>query len=71
MKTGTTPMRFLEVFRSSYFANVSLHKWFAPGASRGALKSSCGGNGDADRGKTLSELDTKRMLPCAKSCENF
>jgi oxalate decarboxylase len=27
--TGSTPMRFLEVFRSSYFADVSLNQWMA------------------------------------------
>jgi oxalate decarboxylase len=27
--TGTTPVRFLEVFRSSYFADVSLNQWMA------------------------------------------
>jgi oxalate decarboxylase len=27
--TGTTPMRFLEVFKSSYFADVSLDQWMA------------------------------------------
>lgn len=26
---GTTPLRFLEIFRSSYFADVSLAKWLA------------------------------------------
>ena len=25
--TGTTPMRFLEIFKSSYFADVSLDQW--------------------------------------------
>ncbi len=27
--TGTTPVRFLEVFRSSYYADVSLDQWLA------------------------------------------
>jgi oxalate decarboxylase len=27
--TGTTPMRFLEVFKSSYYADVSLNQWMA------------------------------------------
>ena len=27
--TGTTPMRFLEVFKSSYYADVSLDQWMA------------------------------------------
>src|ERR1700694_377490 len=27
--TGTTPMRFLEVFKSSYYADVSLNQWLA------------------------------------------
>jgi oxalate decarboxylase len=27
--TGTEPLRFLEVFRSSYFADVSLNQWMA------------------------------------------
>jgi oxalate decarboxylase len=27
--TGTTPMRFLEVFKSSTYADVSLHQWMA------------------------------------------
>jgi oxalate decarboxylase len=27
--TGTTPVRFLEVFKSSYYADVSLHQWMA------------------------------------------
>jgi oxalate decarboxylase len=27
--TGTTPMRFLEMFRSSYYADVSLDTWMA------------------------------------------
>jgi oxalate decarboxylase len=27
--TGTTPVRFLEVFRSSYYADVSLNQWLA------------------------------------------
>jgi oxalate decarboxylase len=27
--TGDTPMRFLEVFKSSYFADVSLDQWMA------------------------------------------
>jgi oxalate decarboxylase len=27
--TGTTPMRFLEIFRSSYYADVSLDTWMA------------------------------------------
>jgi oxalate decarboxylase len=27
--TGTTPLRFLEVFKSSYYANVSLNQWLA------------------------------------------
>ena len=25
--TGTTPMRFLEIFKSSYFADVSVDQW--------------------------------------------
>src|SRR4030088_1433249 len=28
--TGTTPLRFLEMFKSSYFADVSLNQWLAP-----------------------------------------
>jgi oxalate decarboxylase len=27
--TGTTPLRFLEVFKSSYDADVSLNQWLA------------------------------------------
>ena len=27
--TGTTPVRFLEVFRSNYYADVSLNQWLA------------------------------------------
>ena len=27
--TGTTPMRFLEIFKSDYFADVSLNQWLA------------------------------------------
>jgi oxalate decarboxylase len=27
--TGTTPLRFLEVFKSSYYADVSLNQWLA------------------------------------------
>jgi oxalate decarboxylase len=27
--TGTTPMRYLEVFKSSTYADVSLHQWMA------------------------------------------
>ncbi len=27
--TGTTPMRFLEIFKSSYYADVSLNQWMA------------------------------------------
>ena len=27
--TGTTPLRFLEIFKSSYFADVSLDQWMA------------------------------------------
>jgi oxalate decarboxylase len=27
--TGTTPLRFLEIFKSSYFADVSLNQWMA------------------------------------------
>ena len=27
--TGTTPLRFLEIFKSSYFADVSLNQWLA------------------------------------------
>jgi len=27
--TGTTPLRFLEMFKSSYFADVSLNRWMA------------------------------------------
>jgi oxalate decarboxylase len=27
--TGTTPMRFLEIFKSSYYADVSLNQWLA------------------------------------------
>ena len=27
--TGSTPLRFLEVFKSSYYANVSLNQWLA------------------------------------------
>jgi oxalate decarboxylase len=27
--TGDTPMRFLEIFKSSYFADVSLDQWMA------------------------------------------
>ena len=27
--TGGTPMRFLEIFKSSYFADVSLDQWMA------------------------------------------
>jgi oxalate decarboxylase len=27
--TDTVPLRFLEVFRSSYFADVSLNQWLA------------------------------------------
>jgi oxalate decarboxylase len=26
---GTTPLRFLEVFKSSYYADVSLNQWLA------------------------------------------
>ena len=26
---GTTPVRFLEVFKSSYYADVSLNQWLA------------------------------------------
>jgi oxalate decarboxylase len=27
--TGTVPLRFLEVFKSSYYADVSLNQWLA------------------------------------------
>jgi oxalate decarboxylase len=27
--TGTVPLRFLEIFKSSYFADVSLDQWLA------------------------------------------
>ena len=27
--TGTTPLRFLEMFKSSYYADVSLNQWLA------------------------------------------
>ena len=27
--TGTTPLRFLEMFKSSYYADVSLNRWLA------------------------------------------
>jgi oxalate decarboxylase len=27
--TGTVPLRFLEIFKSSYYANVSLNQWMA------------------------------------------
>ena len=27
--TGSTPLRFLEVFKSSYYADVSLNQWLA------------------------------------------
>ena len=27
--TGTTPLRFLEMFKSSYYADVSLDQWLA------------------------------------------
>src|SRR5215510_10698028 len=27
--TGATPMRFLEIFKSNYFADVSLDQWMA------------------------------------------
>jgi len=27
--TGTTPMRFLEMFKSSYYADMSLDQWMA------------------------------------------
>ncbi len=27
--TGTAPLRFLEMFKSSYFADVSLNQWLA------------------------------------------
>jgi oxalate decarboxylase len=27
--TGTTPLRFLEMFKSSYYADVSLDQWIA------------------------------------------
>ena len=27
--TGTTPLRFLEIFKSSYYADVSLNQWLA------------------------------------------
>jgi len=27
--TGTTPVRFLEMFKSSYFADMSLDQWMA------------------------------------------
>ena len=27
--TGTTPLRFLEMFKSSYYADVSLDQWMA------------------------------------------
>ena len=27
--TGTTPLRFLEIFKSSYYADVSLNQWMA------------------------------------------
>jgi oxalate decarboxylase len=27
--TGNTPLRFLEMFKSSYFADVSLNQWLA------------------------------------------
>jgi oxalate decarboxylase/phosphoglucose isomerase-like protein (cupin superfamily) len=27
--TGTTPLRFLEIFKSSYYADISLNQWMA------------------------------------------
>jgi oxalate decarboxylase len=27
--TGTTPLRFLEIFKSNYYADVSLNQWLA------------------------------------------
>jgi oxalate decarboxylase len=27
--TGSTPLRFLEIFKSSYYADVSLNQWLA------------------------------------------
>ena len=27
--TGSTPLRFLEIFKSSYYADVSLNQWMA------------------------------------------
>ena len=27
--TGTTPLRFLEMFKSSYYADISLNQWMA------------------------------------------
>jgi oxalate decarboxylase len=27
--TGTTPLRFLEIFKSDYYADVSLNQWMA------------------------------------------
>jgi oxalate decarboxylase len=39
--TGTTPLRFLEMFKSSYYADVSLNRWMAltpPELVQGTLK---------------------------------
>jgi oxalate decarboxylase len=39
--TGTTPLRFLEIFKSSYYADVSLNQWMAltpPGLVNAHLK---------------------------------
>src|SRR4030095_12952129 len=39
--TGDTPMRFLEMFKSSYYADVSLNRWMAltpPELVRGTLR---------------------------------
>jgi oxalate decarboxylase len=27
--TGTTPLRFLEIFKSGYYADISLNQWMA------------------------------------------
>ena len=52
--TGTTPLRFLEMFKSSYFADVSLDQWMAltpPELVEAHLEARSAGDGRAAQGE--------------------
>jgi oxalate decarboxylase len=54
--TGTTPLRFLEIFKSDYYADVSLNQWLA-------LTSSALVNAHLKLGSPFAEALRKNKVP--------